>query len=131
MMEMGLFVGDTVRLSGITDEGKSFTRTLKASEYEPQKAEMIADLGAEVMEIDPATRYRFNIQSQEGVYVSKVEKGGFASKLGLSEGDVILAYGSYKVSNVKNLKQALKAEHDPKSLVIERGGGRYRLYRGF
>ncbi|MBN2379481.1 trypsin-like peptidase domain-containing protein [candidate division WOR-3 bacterium] len=131
MMEQGLFVGDSVQLQGITDQGKSFTRTLFAAEYEPPPTEQIPSLGIEVMDLDPATRYRYNIRSREGVYITAVKASGEGANLGISEGDVILAYGNHNVANVDELKKAVKAEKEPASLIIERDGGRYRLYRGY
>ena len=91
----------------------------------------MTELGAEVADLDPATRNMHNIQSREGVYVSKIDQARLASKLGLVAGDVILAYGSMTVTNIRELKQAIKAEREPRTLVIERGGGRYRLYRSY
>ncbi len=131
MMETSLFVGDTVRLAGFTDEGKPFSKTLYAAEYSPLPTERFTELGAEVSDLDPGTRNIHNIQSREGAYISKIDPNGLAAKLGLATGDVILAYGSLKVANVKELKQAVRAEREPRTLVIERGGGRYRLYRGY
>lgn len=131
MMEQGLFVGDSVRLEGITDRGRPYAHTIYAAEYKAPSAVRIADLGAEVMDLDPAMRYRYNIQSLEGVLITKIERGSKGAELGLNEGDVILAYGSRETSTVKDLKKALDAERDPRTLVIERDGGRYRLYRGF
>lgn len=131
MMETSLFVGDTVKLEGFTDEGKVFSKTLHAAEYSPPPAERLTELGADVSDLDPATRNMHNIQSREGAYISKVDQTGLAAKLGLAAGDVILAYGSTPVTNVSELKKALKVEHEPRTLIIERGGGRYRLYRSY
>ena len=131
MMEQGLFVGDSIRLEGITDEGKPYTRTLYATEYKAPSAVRIPALGADVMDLDPAIRYRYNIQSLEGVLVTRIERGSRGAELGLKAGDVILAYGSMEISTVKDLKKAVNAENDPRTLIIERDGGRYRLYRGF
>jgi serine protease Do len=131
MMEQGLFVADTVRLEGITDEGKPFVRTLKAMEYITPAPVRIAALGIQAMDLDPAIRYRYNIRSLQGVVVLKIERGSKGAELGVNEGDVILAYGSTETPNVRELKKAVRSVENPRTLVIERDGGRYRLYRGF
>jgi serine protease Do len=131
MMEQGFFVDDSVRLEGITDQGSTYSVTLHAAEYKAPPTAKIAALGAEFVDIDPALRYRHNIASREGVLVSRIERGSMASELGLKEGDVILTYGSVETPTIKDLKKAVGAESDPRTLVIERDGGRYRLYRGF
>lgn len=131
MMEQGLFVADTVRLEGITDEGKPFVRTLQAIEYTTPAPLRIAALGIQAMDLDPAIRYRYNIRSLQGVVVLKIERGAQGAELGLNEGDVILAYGSTETPNIRELKKAVRSVEDPRTLVIERDGGRYRLYRGF
>ncbi|MEA3312236.1 MAG: trypsin-like peptidase domain-containing protein [candidate division WOR-3 bacterium] len=131
MMEQGLFVGDSVRLEGITDEGKPFVRTLQAIEYITPAPVRIAALGIQAMDLDPAIRYRYNIRSLQGVVVLKIERGSRGAELGLNEGDVILAYGSTETPNISELKKAVRSVEDPRTLVIEREGGRYRIYRGF
>jgi len=131
MMEQGLFVADSVRLEGITDEGKPFVCTLQAIEYITPAPIRIAALGIQAMDLDPAIRYRYNIRSLQGVVVLKIERGSRGTELGLNEGDVILAYGSTETPNIRELKKAVRSVEDPRTLVIERDGGRYRLYRGF
>ncbi|TKJ43178.1 hypothetical protein CEE36_05365 [candidate division TA06 bacterium B3_TA06] len=131
MMEQGLFVADTVRLEGITDEGKPFVRTLQAIEYTTPAPVRIAALGIQAMDLDPAIRYRYNIRSLQGVVVLKIERGSRGAELGLKQGDVILAYGSMETPNIRELKKAVRSVEDPRTSVIERDGGRYRLYRGF
>lgn len=131
VMEQGLFVGDTMKIEGITDEGKAFTRNLKAVEYTSPDPVEITDLGITVVNVDPIISYRYNIQSTQGVIVRKVSAGGKGAELGLQSGDVILAYGSTQTPNINELKKAVRSVTDPRTLVIEREGGRYRLYRGF
>ncbi len=131
LMEQGLFVGDTMKMEGITDEGKAFSRTLKAVEYTPPEPVDIADLGITVVNVDPIISYRYNIQSTQGVVVQKVTTGRKGAELGLKTGDVILAYGTVQTANINELKSAIHSVSDPRTLVIERDGGRYRLFRGF
>lgn len=131
MMEQGLFVDDTVFIQGITVSGDSFSLSLKAAEYLPPTPEKIAYLGIQVVEIDPAIRYRYNIASSEGVVVRTIERSSRGAGLGLMEGDVILVYGQVTTPDIGALERAIEVEADPRTLIIEREGGRYRLYRGY
>lgn len=131
MMEQGLFVGDSVVLTGITDAGRPFSRTVKAAEYTPPSPVRISELNIEVSELDPAMRFRYDITSMEGVIIMELDQDGVGAELGLKQGDVILSYDSKVIVSVSDLKQAIKTEKNPRTLVIERDGGRYRLYRGF
>ncbi|MBD3285746.1 PDZ domain-containing protein [candidate division WOR-3 bacterium] len=131
MMEQGLFVGDTIFIEGVTDEGEPFTRRLAAGEYEAPAEDEIPSLGLDVMDIDPVTRYRYNIRSQEGALVTEVKTNSAGADLGLRPGDVILAFGQHQVTGVKDLKRAVSANKNPDSVIVEREGGRYRLYRGY
>ncbi len=129
MVERSLFVGDSVKLKGITDQGSPFSRTLIAAEYITPKPVKIAELGLAALDLDPAIKYRYNIRSATGVVIESIEDNGEAARLGLKKGDVILKYGNIETPDIKELKQAVRTLKNPTTLVIEREGGRYRLYR--
>ena len=65
----------------------------------------------------------------QGLYISQVEEGSSAGELGISPGDVLIAFDGTRVSTVDALKRLLYTHEagDQVEIIIYRGGRQYQL----
>ena len=84
---------------------------VKADEYE-------TDLGFTVKEITDAIYRRRRLEDKKGVLVSFVEVGGPAGEAELKEGDIIRKIEDSDISDLENLKDAVKELKDEKHLMF-------------
>ena len=87
--------------------------------------------GAEVANLSPAVKEEFNLSVQGGgVVVLRVLNRGFARRLGLRQGDVIMAVNGRDITRVKDLIISAKGRPRAWEITILRGGRRISLQVG-
>ena len=112
----------------IIEDGKKKDVTVKLGELpadEAQEAEEADEskLGLTVRGVTPKIAKRFNIDSDEGVVVTAVERGGIASEAGIKQGDVILEIDKKDVTNLEDYNNALEGikEGGTALFLVKRG----------
>lgn len=66
-----------------------------------------AYLGVGLLDLGAASQYGFDVKSDKGVLVAKVEKGGPADKAGIVEGDVIVSVDGTSTNSVADLRSII------------------------
>jgi len=64
-------------------------------------------LGINITDIDSTSRKLLGLGENEGVMVSKVEKGSQAEKFGIKNGDIIISVNGNPVGNVNDLQESI------------------------
>ncbi len=130
-------VGDTYSMT-IWRDGKTRSMSITTAPFpediaqgnqpsEPEQATEDDLLGAQLQELDDATRERFQIgDSVNGVLVVQVERGGLAASNGLRRGDVIVQLDGERMNAPDDvayvLTQASNADRERISMLVNRGG---------
>src|SRR5437016_4096273 len=84
-------------------------------------------LGLEVRPITPELAQRFNLKSNEGVFVARVEEGSAAAEAGIQRGDIVKQIKRQSVlTNVRSLADFERATRDVKegdqvAFLLQRG----------
>lgn len=109
--------GKTIKL-GIFRDGKEQTVsvTLRQADLTETKADVLhpALQGATLSNTESSV-------SPAGVQITKLEKNSAAVRLGLKEGDIIVGINRSRISNLKELREAMKNKSDVLALNIIRG----------
>jgi serine protease DegQ len=109
--------GKTIKL-GIFRDGKEQTVsvTLRQADLTETKADVLhpALQGATLSNTESGV-------SPAGVQITKLEKNSAAVRLGLKEGDIIVGINRSRISNLKELREAMKNKSDVLALNIIRG----------
>jgi serine protease Do len=121
-------LGSEVKL-GVFRGGKNQEFTFKAvapPEDPPRDTALLAGRnpvsGATVANISPAVSEELGgTQRDTGVVIEKADRG-YAQRLGLQPGDILLAVDGAKIENVKGLKEALGTGSHNWRIEIMRGG---------
>jgi len=99
----------------IVRDGKRRTKTVEIGELESQSffargAAGPDDLGMRVQNLTPDIARQLRLQTDEqGIVVTQVEPGGLAEKSGVRPGDLIIAVGGDRVTNLGEFRQALSS----------------------
>jgi S1-C subfamily serine protease len=75
-------------------------------------------LGVEVESLSDQLAQFFGVAEGEGVLVRSVQKGGAAEKAGIKAGDVITKIEGEKISETRDVRQAMYKNRDKKSVAI-------------
>lgn len=87
-------------------------------------------LGITGRDLDTAQRRQYGLESDEGVAVAGIERGGAAASAGISPGDVILRVGRAPVGNAAALDRALRdVKAGDTVMLLVRGRGGATQYR--
>lgn len=79
--------------------------------------------GASVANLSPALAEELRFQGAlQGVIVTKVERGSFASRFGLRSGDIILSLNGIAVTTTKELEQMTRRPRDSWQFDVNRDG---------
>lgn len=68
-------------------------------------------LGITVQNITPTLAFRLGLESTRGVIINRVLHGGPASRAGIQQGDVLLAFDGKRLENASQLRRLV--EKDP------------------
>jgi Do/DeqQ family serine protease len=87
--------------------------------------------GAKVVNLSPAVAAELGVEeSAVGVIVVDIERGSWASRIGLRPGDVVLTVNGQKIGVVDDLKQATRQPQDRWMVEIRRGNKTLRVEVG-
>ena len=79
--------------------------------------------GATVVNLSPAVTEELSIEGfREGVVIAEVAPGSTAAKVGLQQGDVILAVNDAKIARTADLQRAAEPRRNWWTLTLGRGG---------
>jgi S1-C subfamily serine protease len=79
--------------------------------------------GATVVNLSPAVTEELSIEGfREGVVIAEVAPGSTAAKVGLQQGDVILAVNDAKIARTADLQRAAEPRRNWWKLTLGRGG---------
>lgn len=87
-------------------------------------------IGASLVDKDIATRYGFDIDLHDGIFVMKVWDGSPSAKAGLRPGDIILKFNGEKIDKVIELRAKLAELKvgDSVDVVVLRGGSEETIH---
>ena len=94
-------------------DGRTITKTVEIGELESQSffsknSSAPEDLGLRIQNITPEIASQLRLHSDEqGVVVSQIEPGGVAERSGVRTGDLIVAVGDTRITNVNDFHEAL------------------------
>jgi predicted metalloprotease with PDZ domain len=87
--------------------------------------------GAKVENLSPAVASEIGVdESEVGVIVIGIERGSWASRIGLRPGDVVLAVNGRKIDAVEDLKGITGRSHQRWKVEIRRGNKTLRVEVG-
>jgi serine protease Do len=118
-----------VELGTLTDENSS-GRSQRGDREERGSNRGSTRVGATVSPITPKLKEDYDLSSDKGLVVVRVERGSIADEMGLREGDQILEVNRRSVETVSDWERALRG--DAKTIVIlatREGQTRYFTYK--
>ena len=87
--------------------------------------------GAKIVNLSPAVAAEVGVdESAVGVLVIDIERGSWASRIGLRPGDVVLSVNGRKISVVEDLKRATRQPQNHWMVEIRRGDKKLRVEVG-
>ncbi len=104
-------------------DGSEVTLDVVAGEF-PESIAMaqsggdIRGLGIEVQALTPELAAELDIQTDTGVVVTNVERGGIADRIGIRAGHVIARIGKTDIASVEDLEKALEIAKERRQLVL-------------
>jgi len=85
-------------------------------------------LGISVDEITNKAVKKFQLFTNSGVLILKVEKEGAAGKIGIEAGDVLRQINQARIENIKDFKKAIISARKGSSVLLLIQRGRYNYY---
>jgi len=85
-------------------------------------------LGMDVRSVTPSLARQHDLSVTEGAFVTEVEPGGLADRLGIRPGDVVLAVGDRRVDGADGFHEAVAAEDLERGIRLLVESGRARRY---
>ena len=83
-------------------DGKSEEIAVRQSPLPSTVVEAKKRLGITVEQVTPMLAEKYQVQSEDGLFISEVQKGSVAAAAGLKAGDVIVQVGRYRVSSLND-----------------------------
>ena len=122
-------VGREVKVK-LLRQGRELTLTVKIGELKPEaaastpgRADILADWGLQVQELNPDLARQLGVKAQKGLVVTGVAPGSAAAQAGLQRGDVILEADRHPVTAPAQLEAALaKLKKDQGLLLLIKRG---------
>lgn len=78
--------------------------------------------GARVANIKPVVAEELGLDETDGVVVMSVKRGGYAARLGLRKGDIVVRVSGRDISRIGDLERAIAKRKRVWTLAIRRGG---------
>ena len=83
-------------------DGKTAEIAVRPSPLPSTVVEAKKRLGITVEQVTPMLAEKYQVQSEDGLFISEVQKGSVAAAAGLKPGDVIVQVGRYRVSSLND-----------------------------
>jgi hypothetical protein len=83
-------------------DGKSEEIAVRPSPLPSTVVEAKKRLGITVEQVTPMLAEKYQVQSEDGLFISEVQKGSVAGNAGLKAGDVIVQVGRYRVASLND-----------------------------
>ncbi len=83
-------------------DGKSEEIAVRPSPLPSTVVEAKKRLGITVEQVTPMLAEKYQVQSEDGLFISEVQKGSVSANAGLKPGDVIVQVGRYRVSSLND-----------------------------
>ena len=111
--------GKQKRITVTIDE---LTDTLAAADV----SEIAKKLGFTVQELTEETSRYYGIRSQEGVIVTKVERGSVADRAEIRPGHIIVSVNQHETDSLRQFNEALKESLKSRKVLLRNFGNRFR-----
>jgi len=93
---------DQKRVSIQYADGKSEDIAVRPSPLPSTVVEAKRRLGITLEQVTPMLAEKYQIQSEDGLFISEVQRGSIAANAGLKPGDVIVQVSRYRVSSLND-----------------------------
>ncbi len=78
----------------------------------------IKELGVDVQPLTPELAGQLNIPADQGVVISSVHRGSFASRLGIQPGHVIMRIGNTVIKSMADVKSAIEEAREQQQVLL-------------
>lgn len=105
-------------------DGEEVELTVTAAEFPEQLAQaderaVIESLGIEAQPLTPELSQQLELEDEQGVVITNVQRGSIAARYGLRPGSVITRIGKTDVRTMDDLEAGLEAARERGQLVLE------------
>lgn len=107
------------------NETKEFA--VKAEKEPKAKENKNKKWGFSAKEITEALSFNYNLASEDGIYISQVERGGPAQYAGIREGDIIVRIKDLSINGFKDYEKALDLFNGKNEMLVDIVRGRMEM----